>query len=250
MLVPLHSTKAKLALVSPETWIFIAGAIVLVGIGLWRWKVVNRPALTDEQCKQYSLAVIEDLFDSAPDAGVFVPFQRTYWQRADLTDSQWIYLCRWMIGRGRVIAPADWGWLAIILSIPPSALALTSKTMGLTMNARRQPDISIGDGNGPINIGGQQIVISGQNLSGDDLRSLIEALRHDARGLREPDASSVLAAANSLEGVADGRLQETSPEVVGALEWIRKRASEAVGNAAGSALWAGTVAVAKMLGWV
>lgn len=235
---------------SPETWIFIVLAVALVGVCLWRWNSVNQPALTDEQCEQFSEAVIQDLFDVASDAGVLVPFRESYWRQVDLTDSQWIYLCRWMVSRGLVSTPSEWGWLAIILNNPPAGLALTPKTMGLAMDGRRQPGISIGDGNGPINIGGQQIVISGQSLSGDELRALVEALRDDASGLPEPDASSVIAAANSLQGVADGRLSETSPEVVGALAWVRKRVSEAVGNAGGAALWAGTVAVARALGWL
>lgn len=234
---------------SPESWIYIAAMIALVGVGIWRWNVVNRASLADEQCEEYSDAVIEDLFDRASDAGVLVPFDSSYWREVGLSDSQWIYLCRWMVGRGLVSTPSDWGWLAVILSNPPSGLALTPKTMGLALNARRQPDISIGDGNGPINIGGKQIVISGLSLSGDDLRALVEALRDDANDLPEPEASSVIAAADSLQAAADGRLSETSPEVTGALAWVRKRVSEAVGNAGGAALWAGTVAVARALGW-
>lgn len=235
---------------SPEVWVFVGILVVVAGVGLWRWNVVNRPALTEEQCEQLSNLVVEDLFESAPDAGVLVPLKSDYWRQADLTDPQWIYLCRWMIGRGLVSTPSDWGWLAIILSNPPSGLALTRKSMDLTTNARRQPEISIGDGNGPINIGGRQIIISGQAMSSDDIRSLVTALQSDANDLPEPDASAALAAANSLQGAAEGRLEENSPEVAGALDWVRKRASEAVGNAGGAALWAGTVAVAKMLGLV
>lgn len=231
---------------SPEAWISIGVAVVLVGIGLWRWKVVNQPALTEEQL---SAQVVEDLFGWASEAGKPVPIDARYWRQADLSDSEWIYLCRWMNTRGLTSTPNDWGWIAIILGSPPSALALTQKSWGLTMGGKRQPDISIGDSNGPINIGGQQIVISGQSLSGDDIRALVEALRHDASGLPEPDASSVLAAANSLQDAADGRLPETSPEVAGALAWVRRRVSEAVGNAGGAALWAGTAAVSKALGW-
>lgn len=233
-----------------ETWILVGITVFLVGVGSWRWSVVNRPALTDEECEHFSKLVIEDLFDKAPDHSFFVSHTSSYWRQGGLTDPQWIYLCRWMIGRGLVFAPSNWGWLDIILSSPPSGLALTPKTMGLTMEGRRHPDISIGDGNGPINIGGQQIVISGQTLSGGDLLSLVTALREDALRLPEPDASDVRLAANSLQGAAEGKLEETSPEVVSAVDWVRKRASEAVGNASGSALWAGTVAVAKALGWV
>lgn len=237
------------AAMTPEEWISVGITVVLMGIGFWRWKVVNQPPLTDERCEELSALVVEDLFGWAPEAGEPVLINPRYWREAKLSDSEWIYLCRWMNSRGLTSTPNDWGWLAIIFGSPPSALALTQKSWGLAMGSRRQPDISIGDGNGPINIGGHQTVISGQSLSSDDMRALVEALRHDASTLPEPEASSVLAAANSLQGAADGRLPETSPEVTGALTWVRRRVSEAVGNAGGAALWAGTVAVAEGLGW-
>lgn len=183
----------------------------------------------------------------APDAGQILPIHVDYWQ-GEFTERQWIYLCRWMQGRGLVYTPDGWGWLAIILDTPPSGLALTP--MGLTMNGRRQPNISIGNDNGPINIGGQQIMFSDVTLSGHDLHALIEALLDDAHTLPGPVASSARMAAESLQDAADGRLQESSPEVTGALAWVRERASVAVGSAGGSAMWAGTVAMARAFGWV
>lgn len=235
---------------SPDAWIAVGVAIVLVGGGLWRWNVVNRPALTDARCKELSALVVEDLFEYASEAGEIVRLNAAYWRQVELTDSEWIYLCRWMNTRGVISTPNDWGWIAIILGNPPTGLALTQKSWGLTMDHRRQSNISIGNVQGPVNIGGQQIVISGQSLSSDDLRGLVAALRDDAHRLPEPDASSALAAAESLQGVADGRMPNTSPAAAGALAWVRQRASESVGSAGGAALWAGTVAVAKILGWV
>lgn len=234
---------------SPDVWTFTGIVIVLAGVGLWRWHVVNRPALTEQRCEELSALVVEDLFEWSSEVGKLVRVDSKYWRQADLTVSEWIYLCRWMNTRGLTSTPNDWGWLAIIFANPPAGLALTQKSWSLTMGARHQPGISIGDGNGPINIGGQQVVISGQSLSGEDLRVLVEAVRHDSSTLREPDASSARAAADSLQGVADGRLSETSPEAAGALAWVRQRASEAVGNAGGVALWTGTVAVGRALGW-
>lgn len=235
---------------SPDAWISVGVVVVLIGGGLWRWNVVNRPALTDARCEELSALVVEDLFEHASDAGVIVQLYAAYWRQAGLTDSEWIYLCRWMNSRGLTCTPNGWGWIEIILGTPPAGLALTQKSWGLTMDSRRQPNISIGDVQGHVNFGRQQIVISGQSLSGDDLRDLVAALRDDAHRLPEPDASSALAAAESLQGVVDGRTPDTSPEAAGALAWVRKRASESVGNAGGAALWAGTVAVAKILGWV
>lgn len=221
-----------------------------MGLGLWRWNFVNRPALSDEDCQALSTVVVQDLFSQAPDAGVFVPRLSGYWQQADLTDAEWIYLCRWMAARGTITTPEGWGWLAIILNSPPKGLALTPKAMGLEMEAMRQPNISIGDGNGPINIGGQQVVISGYSLSSEDLKALADAVFQDAQGMSGPDAAAANAAARSLEGILAGKVPGTSPEARGAFDWILERASEAVGNAGGAALWAATQGVLRALGWL
>jgi hypothetical protein len=233
----------------PEAWLFWVTVLALVGVLPWRWSVVNRPVLTDDECEELSAQVVEYLFHRAREAGQSLPIPVGYWRQSNLTDSQWIYLCRWMNARGLTSTPGDWGWLAIMLANPPSGLALTQKSWSLTLNERRRPDVHIGDGNGPINIGGQQIVISGQSLSGEELRALVEALRVDAMSLFGPDSSAAQAAADSLQRVADGHLSETSPEAKGALAWVRQRASEAVGSAGGAALWAATVAAGKAFGW-
>ena len=121
------------------------------------------------------------------------------------------------------------------------------------MNRENRPNISIGsigDDNGPVNVGGDQIVIFGQGLSGDDLGALVEALRQDAKTSSEPRASSLLEAANTLQDAAEGRESATSPAVTGALKWVRQCVSDAVSNAGGQALLSATVAAARALGWV
>ena len=121
------------------------------------------------------------------------------------------------------------------------------------MNSKIQPSISIGsigDVNGPVNVGGDQIVIFGQGLSGGDLQALVKALRQDARGAYEPRASSLREAADTLQDAVEGRAPATSPAVTGALKWVRQCVTDAVGNAGGEALLAATVAVARTLGWV
>lgn len=121
------------------------------------------------------------------------------------------------------------------------------------MNNKVQPNISIGsigDVKGPINVGGEQIVIFGQRLSGDDLRALVAALRQDAKNSSEPRASSLQEAADTLQDAAEEREQTTSPAVTGTLKWVRQCVTEAVSNAGGEALLAATVAAAKALGWV
>lgn len=233
-----------------EMWMSVVLILVFGVMVCWRWKVVHRPVLTEERCEELSALVVEDLFKYASEVGEPVRIPPKYWRDSDLSDSEWTHLCRWMVDRGLVSAPNDGGWITVILNYPPETLALTRKSWDLTMNSRLQPSILIGDGNGPINIGGQQTVIFGQSLSADDIRALVEALRQDVRDLPEPDASSALEAARSLQNAADGLLPATSPAVTGALTWVRKCVSEAVSNAGGEALWAGTVAVAKALGWV
>ena len=121
------------------------------------------------------------------------------------------------------------------------------------MNREIRPNISIGsigDVNGPINVGGEQIVVYGQELSGEDLQALVGALRQDARGASEPRASSLREAADTLQDAAEGREPATSPAVTGALKWVRQCVTDAVSNAGGQALLTATVTVAKALGWV
>ena len=121
------------------------------------------------------------------------------------------------------------------------------------MNREIRPNISIGsigDVNGPVNVGGDQVVIFGQGLSGDDLQALVKALRQDAKTSSEPRASSLLEAASTLQEAAEGREPATSPAVAGALKWVHRCVTEAVSNAGGEALLAATVEAAKALGWV
>lgn len=234
-------------------WLYLIALIVVVALFWWRWKIVNQPWLSDERCEELSRMVIEDLFENVPEAGASVRFHPSYWLNSGLNDSEWIYLCRWMVMRGLVSVPSGLGVFEIMMNNAPMRLALTQKSWELIMNSKIRPNISIGsigNVNGPINVGGEQIVIYGQVLSGDDLQSLVGALRQDVRGASEPRASSLREAANTLEDVIEGREPATSPAVTGALKWVRQCVTDAVGNAGGEALLSATVAVARTLGWV
>ncbi len=227
--------------------------IVIVALLWWRWKMVNQPWLSDERCEELSWLVIENLFENAPEAGVPVQFRPSYWLNSGLNDSEWIYLCRWMEWRGLISVPYSLGVFDIMMNKAQTTLALTKKSWELIMNSKIQPSISIGsigDVNGPVNVGGDQIVIFGQGLSGGDLQALVKALRQDARGASEPRASSLREAADTLQDAVEGREPATSPAVTGALKWVRQCVTDAVGNAGGEALLAATVAVARTLGWV
>jgi hypothetical protein len=215
--------------------------------------MVNQPWLSDERCEELSWLVIENLFENAPEAGVPVQFRPSYWLNSGLNDSEWIYLCRWMEWRGLISVPYSLGVFDIMMNKAQTTLALTKKSWELIMNSKIQPSISIGsigDVNGPVNVGGDQIVIFGQGLSGGDLQALVKALRQDARGASEPRASSLREAADTLQDAVEGREPATSPAVTGALKWVRQCVTDAVGNAGGEALLAATVAVARTLGWV
>ena len=234
-------------------WLHLLILIVFVALFWWRWKMVNQPWLSDEQCEELSWLVIEDLFENAPEAGVPVRFRPSYWLNSGLNEAEWIYLCRWMVWRGLISVPNGLGVLVIMMNNAPTTLALTKKSWELIMNSKIQPSISIGsigDVNGPVNVGGDQIVIFGQGLSGDDLGALVEALRQDAKTSSEPRASSLLEAADTLQDAVEGRESATSPAVTGALKWVRQCVSDAVSNAGGQALLSATVAAARALGWV
>ena len=234
-------------------WLQLLILIAFVAFFWWRWKMVNRAWLSEERCEELSWLVVEDLFENAPEAGVSVQFRPSYWLNSGLNDSEWIYLCRWMEWRGLISVPYSLGVFDIMMNKAQTTLALTKKSWELIMNSKIQPSISIGsigDVNGPVNVGGDQIVIFGQGLSGGDLQALVKALRQDARGASEPRASSLREAADTLQDAVEGREPATSPAVTGALKWVRQCVTDAVGNAGGEALLAATVAVARTLGWV
>ncbi|MBS5749977.1 hypothetical protein [Actinomyces sp. oral taxon 181] len=234
-------------------WLYGACFVAFIAICWWRWRAVSQPWLTEERCEELSWLVVEDLFENASETGAPIRFCPSYWLNFGLSDSEWIYLCRWMKQRGLIYVPYGLGLVEILMNYPPVTLALTQKSWELTMNKKVQPNISIGsigDVNGPINVGGEQIVIFGQRLSGDNLRALVTALRQDAKNSSEPRASSLQEAADTLQDAAEGREQATSPVVTGTLKWVRQCVTEAVSNAGGEALLAATMAVAKTLGWV
>ena len=234
-------------------WLHLLILIVFVALFWWRWKMANQPWLSDERCEELSWLVIEDLFENAPEAGAPVRFRPSYWLNSGLNEAEWIYLCRWMVWRGLISVPNGLGVLVIMMNNAPTTLALTKKSWELIMNSKIQPSISIGsigDVNGPVNVGRDQIVIFGQGLSGGDLQALVKALRQDARGASEPRASSLREAADTLQDAVEGREPATSPAVTGALKWVRQCVTDAVGNAGGQALLTATVAAARALGWV
>lgn len=234
-------------------WLYLIALIVFVALFWWRWKMVKQAWLSEERCEELSCLVVEDLFKNAPEAGVSVRFRPSYWLNSGLTNSEWIYLCCWMVKRGLVSVPNGLGLFEIMMNYAPMTLALTQKSWELIMNREIRPNISIGsigDVNGPINVGGEQIVIYGRELSGEDLQALVGALRQDARGASEPRASSLREAADTLQDAVEGRESATSPAVTGALKWVRRCVTDAVSNAGGEALLAATVAAARTLGWV
>lgn len=234
-------------------WLYLLAVSVIVALCWWRWNIVNRVWLSEERCDELSWVVVEDLFKDAPEAGASVRFYPSYWRNSGLNDSEWIYLCRWMVTRGLISVPNGLGVFEIMMNYAPMTLALTQKSWELVMNREIRPNISIGsigNVNGPINVGGEQIVIYGQELTGDDLQALVGALRQDARGASEPRASSLREAADAIEDAVEGREPATSPAVTGALKWVRQCVTDAVSNAGGEALLAATVAVARALGWV
>lgn len=236
-----------------ERWLFLLVVIGFLVFCCWRWEKVNRDWLSEKRCKKLSWLVVKDLFEKAPEAGVPVQLRPSYWLYSELNYYEWFYLCRWMESRGLISRPNSLGVLDIVMKNVPTELALTKKSWNLIMNGENRPNISIGsigDVNGPVNVGGDQIVIFGQGLSGDDLGALVEALRQDAKTSSEPRASSLLEAANTLQDAAEGRESATSPAVTGALKWVRQCVSDAVSNAGGQALLSATVAAARALGWV
>lgn len=236
-----------------EVWIFLLGVIAILLFYFYRLGIANQQHLTEEQCDEFSWLVVDELFKSSPQIGYFVEVLSAYWRDIGLNDLEVVYLCRRMRDKGLVSLPDGWGGYDIAMNLPPEKLALTQKSWELIMNREIQPYISIGsigDVNGPINVGGEQIVIYGQELSGEDLQALVGALRQDARGASEPRASSLREAADTLQDAVEGREPATSPAVTGALKWVRQCVSDAVSNAGGQALLTATVAAARALGWV
>ena len=238
-------------------WLFIVICIGYLIFLIRRWRAANRPHLTEQQCEEYSWLVVDDLFASSSRPLKSVRILPSYWQCLGLNVTQWIFLCRWMDARGIAMTPGgmfgNWGWNEIVMNSPPPVLVLSKRYWGLAKERRDQQNSSIGstgDGNGSTSVSGEQIVVFGQGLSGDDLGALVEALRQDAKTSSEPRASSLLEAASILQDAAEGRESATSPAVTGALKWVRQCVTDAVGNAGGQALLTATVAVARALGWV
>lgn len=233
-----------------ETWIMLLAFALVCALLIWRYQEVQKPRLDDQVCMELASKVTQAIFGFAGAANQLVPIQPSFWrEELELTDAQWIYLCRWMSGRGWTATPSEWGWIEILSGTTPRGLALTPRSWNLQLAPPNAPSVWIaGDNLAPINFSGHQIVISGVQLSVDDLTQIVNSLRQDAQQLPPLDASHALAAASSLQRVVDGSLPPQDPEVRGTLEWVKARAGEAIGNAAGTAFYAATAALLRASG--
>lgn len=233
-----------------QTWALLLAVFVLGATLAWRYREVQKPRLNNDTCEELAEVVTQTMFAFAGAANEFVPIDPSYWrQDLQLTDSEWIYLCRWMAGRGWTTTPAGWGWTEVLSGTTPRSLALTPRSWNLLIAPPNTPSVWIeGNNSGPINFSGQQFVLADVEISADDLAAIVEALNRDAQRLPPLEASQALAAASSLRRAIEGSLQPQDPEVRGTLEWVKARASEAVGNAAGTALFGATAALLRSSG--
>jgi hypothetical protein len=170
---------------SIETWLSIIYIGALICFARWRWSEVNKCTITNEQYDKYSQILLEDLFAKASRENKQIRTKNTYWQNYKLSKGQLVYLCRSMQGNGLIKTPDNWGFIDILFDHLPESLALTTKSMSLMMFNKQKlyQNISIMHNNAPVNIQGQQTIISGQTLSNDNLCQLAEALRFDATNL-------------------------------------------------------------------
>lgn len=236
-------------------YLSIVAFLGLIWWGVYRWKNANIPCLSEEECKEYSSRVVAAIFECAPDVGVSIPVKDNYWREV-FSDKEWIYLCRWMSGKGMVQLPEDWNMISIILNNPPRELALTQKTWQLQIDNKKEratvTNIGIlGDGNyvgENLNVGGCQnnaSEVTGENsLTASDVLDLIEALRVDGNSLSGIDRAQIRATADFLEKeIQDG----VSPDTMGGdLGKVVTQVSEIVKT--GASLMGATVSVLKALG--
>lgn len=107
-------------------WLFIVICIGYLIFLIRRWREVNRPHLTEQQCEEYSWLVVDDLFASSSRPLKSVRILPSYWQCLGLNVTQWIFLCRWMDARGIAMTPGgmfgNWGWNEIVMNSPPPVL--------------------------------------------------------------------------------------------------------------------------------
>ncbi|GGE97321.1 hypothetical protein [Mycetocola zhadangensis] len=219
-----------------DSWLALAVFAVLVGVGVWRWKVVTRRTLTDVQCEEIAESTVNALFRATRAVGTSVAIPPSFWE--GLSGHQAIEAARWMIGRGYVTAN-DWGLIGILLGSPPHHLALTQGSYDLQIAERAGGPTFVG--NGHINIGGVQIVAGNSvHISARDLVDLAMAVRQDSEHLDSLERSQAHSAADTLDQAARGELAPDSPQLSGAIKWLKERADEAVGGAMGAAMWAAT----------
>ena len=235
----------------------ILNAIIFVGVIIlvfFRWKYINVHCLSEEDCKKYSILVVDDIFEHAASVGKQVPIGDAYWRYLNISEREWVYLCKWMSGKGVVEPPDDWGMISIMLNVPPKTLALTSKSWELKMReGTTVTNIGIlGDGNavgGSMNVGGWQNnggeVTNENSLTASDILKLVEALRADENSLTGIDRAQIRATADFLEkeihnGVSPDTMEGDLGKVVTKVSEIMKT---------GASLMGATVSVLKSFGF-
>jgi len=235
----------------------ILNVIIFVGVIIFvfcRWKYIDVRRLSEEDCKKYSTLVVDDIFEHAADVGKQVPIGDTYWRDLNISDREWVYLCRWMSGKGVVKPPDDWKMISIMLNVPPKTLALTPKSWELKMReGSTVTNIGIlGDGNavgGNMNVGGWQNnggeVMNEDSLTASDILKLVEALRADENSLTGIDRAQIRAAADFLEKEIHNGV---SPDTMGGdLGKVVTKVSEIMNT--GASLMGATVSVLKSFGF-
>ena len=237
-------------------YISIVAFFGLIWWGAHRWKNANIPCLSEEECKEYSSRVVAAIFECAPDVGVSIPVKDSCWREV-FSDREWIYLCRWMSGKGMVQLPEGWNKISVILNNPPKELALTQKTWQLQIDDKKErttvTNIGIlGDRNyvgKNLNVGGLQNnaseVTSENTLTVSDILELVEALRLDGNSLSGFDGAQIQATADFLEKEIQGDVPPNSMGKV--LNKVATQVSEIVET--GASLMGATVSVLKALGY-
>ena len=235
----------------------ILNMVILIGVIIFvfcRWNYIDVRRLSEEDCKKYSILVVNDIFEHAANAGKQVPIEDAYWRDFNISDREWVYLCRWMSGKGVVEPPDDWRMISIMLNVPPRTLALTPKSWELKMREwSTVTNIGIlGDGNavgGNINVGGWQNngseVTNENSLTASDILKLVEALREDENSLTGIDKAQIRATADFLEKeIRNG----VSPDTMGGdLGKVVTKVSEIMKT--GASLMGATVSVLKSFGF-
>ena len=235
----------------------ILNVIILIGVIIFvfcRWRYIDVRRLSEEDCKKYSILVVDDIFEHAADVGKQVPIEDAYWRGFNISDREWVYLCRWMSGKGVVEPPDDWKMISIMLNVPPKTLALTPKSWELKMReGSTVTNIGIlGDGNQVgenLNVGGWQNnageVRIENGLTISDILELIKALRVDENSVSGIDRAQIRAIADFLEKeIQDGVVPDSMRADLGK---VATQVSEIMKT--GTSLMGATASVLEALGF-